>query len=81
MQYKNVSQNMQPLANKSMEKTSRSWLFFEQMRQMFFEIGVKNFANFTGKHLCWGLFLINVQAFKPAPLFKTEAVVRRCFAK
>ena len=26
---------------------------------MFFEIGVlKNFVNFTGKHLCWSLFLI-----------------------
>ena len=26
---------------------------------MFFEIGVlKNFANFTGKHLCWSFFLI-----------------------
>ena len=27
------------------------------------KIGVlKNFANFTGKHLCWSLFLINLQA-------------------
>ena len=27
--------------------------------QMFFKIGVlKNFANFTGKNLCWSLFLI-----------------------
>ena len=27
--------------------------------QMFFKIEVlKNFANFTGKHLCWSLFLI-----------------------
>ena len=26
--------------------------------QMFFKIGVlKSFANFTGKHLCWSLFL------------------------
>ena len=26
--------------------------------QMLFKIGVfKNFANFTGKHLCWSLFL------------------------
>ena len=26
---------------------------------MFFRIGVlQNFANFTGKHLCWSLFLI-----------------------
>ena len=30
-------------------------------RKMFFKIGVlKFFKNFTGKHLCWSLFLINV---------------------
>ena len=31
--------------------------------QMFLKIGVlKNFAIFTGKHLCWGLFLLKLQA-------------------
>ena len=31
--------------------------------QMFFKIGVlKNFAIFTGKHLCWNLFLIMLHA-------------------
>ena len=31
--------------------------------EMFFKTGVlKNFANFTGKHLCWSLFLIKLQA-------------------
>ena len=50
MQYSKVSQKMQPLGNKSMEGSSRSHLFFK--------IGVlKNFANFTGEHLCWSLFL------------------------
>ena len=30
--------------------------------QMFFKIGVlKNFANFTRKHLCWNLFIIKLQ--------------------
>ena len=29
--------------------------------QMFFKIGaLKNFAIFTGKHLCWTLFLIKI---------------------
>ena len=33
--------------------------------QMFFKIGVlKNFPNFTGKHLCWSLFFIRVQFIK-----------------
>ena len=35
--------------------------------QMFFNIGVlKNFPIFTGKHPCWSLFLIKLQAFRPA---------------
>ena len=50
MQYSKVSQKMLPLKNKSMERSSRS--------HMFFKIGVlKNFANSTGKHLSWSLFL------------------------
>ena len=33
--------------------------------QMFFKIGVlKNCANFTGKHLCWSLFLKNSCSLK-----------------
>ena len=27
---------------------------------------LKNFANFTGEHLCWSLFLIKLQVFKSA---------------
>ena len=50
MLYSKVSQKMQPLGNKSMEESSRS--------HMFFKIGIlKNFANFTGKHLCCSLLL------------------------
>ena len=37
--------------------------------QMFFKIGVhKNFANFTGKHLCWSLFLKKLQALSKFPV-------------
>ena len=33
--------------------------------ETFFKIGVlKNFAIFTGKHLCWSLFLMKMQAFR-----------------
>ena len=47
-------------------KTSKKRLLLVQFRlrrssrsQMFFKISVlKNFALFTGKHLCWSLFLI-----------------------
>ena len=35
--------------------------------QIFFKIDVlKNFANFTGKHLRWNLFLITLQVLKPS---------------
>ena len=41
--------------------------------QMFFKIGVlKNFANFTGKQLCWSIFLIKLQAFRPTTLLKRD---------
>ena len=36
---------------------------------MFFKIGaLKNFAVFTGKHLCWNLFLMKLQAFRCFPV-------------
>ena len=38
---------------------------------MFFKIGVlKNSAYFTGKYLCWSLFLIKLGAWSPATLSK-----------
>ena len=43
---------------------------------MFFKIDLlKNSANFTGKHLCWSLFLIKFQAFRsvtPAQVFSCD---------
>ena len=43
--------------------------------QMFFKIGaLKNFANFKGKHLCWSLFLIKLQAPRPTILLKRDSV-------
>ena len=39
--------------------------------QILFKTGVlKNFAIFTGKHLCWSRFLIKFQYWRPAFLFK-----------
>ena len=41
---------------------------------MFFKIVVlKNFANFTGKHLCRRLFLIKLQALRTATLLKRDS--------
>ena len=38
---------------------------------MFFKIDIlKNFAMFTGKHLCWSLFLIKTQSFKACNISK-----------
>ena len=40
---------------------------------MFLKIVVlKNFANFTGKHLCWSLLLLKLQTFGAASLFKRD---------
>ena len=39
----------------------------------FFKISVlKNFADSTGKHLCWSFFLIKLQALRPVTLLKTD---------
>ena len=58
--------------------------YFSKMRirssrsQMFFKIGVlKNFTNFTLKHLCWILFWIKLPAIRPATLLKR--LQHRCF--
>ena len=40
-------------------------------------VGLKNNANFTGKHRCWSLFLIKLQAFRPANLLKVDS--NTCF--
>ena len=41
---------------------------------MFFEISsLKNFAIFTGKHLCWGLFFIKFLTFRPATFFERDS--------
>ena len=42
--------------------------------QIFFKIGVlKKIANFTGKYLCWSLFLIKLQASRPATLLRRDS--------
>ena len=46
-------------------------LFRSSHRRCSVKKGVlKTFANFTGKHLCWNLFLITLQVFRPATLLK-----------
>ena len=40
--------------------------------QMFKISALKNFAIFIKKHLCWGLLLIKLQAWRPATLLKTH---------
>ena len=42
--------------------------------QMFSKIGaLKKFAIFTGKRLCWSLFLIKLLDFRPGNLFKRDS--------
>ena len=37
------------------------------------EVAFENFAIFTGKHLLWSLFLINLHAWRPSTLIKIES--------
>ena len=53
-------------------------LYFEMYRssrsQMFFEIDVlKIFTIFTEKQMCWSLFLLKLQAFRPEIIFKRDS--------
>ena len=42
--------------------------------QIFCKIGaLKDWAIFTGKHLCWSLFFIKLQVFSPATLLKRDS--------
>ena len=41
---------------------------------MFFKIGaLKNFTSYTGKHLCWSLILVKLQAWFAATLLKRDS--------
>ena len=49
-------------------------MFKSSCSQISSKIGVlKNFEILTGKHLCWSLFLIKLQACKPATLLKRDS--------
>ena len=57
------------------KKRHLQYLIFRSSRsQMIFKIGVlKNFANFTVKHLCWSIFFIKLQAWMAATLLKRDS--------
>ena len=45
----------------------------KQLLVLFCKKGVlRNFANFIGKHLCWSLFLMELQAWRPATLLNRD---------
>ena len=48
--------------------------FISSCLQIFFKIGVlKNFTIFTGKQLCWSLFLVKLQGWRPMTLLKRDS--------
>ena len=55
--------NSEPLKK---SKSSRSHIFFEKS-------SITNFAIFTRKHQCWSVFLIKLQAFRPAAFLKRSS--------
>ena len=46
----------------------------EKQKQSFADV-LKDVAMLTWKHLCWSLFLINMQAPRPATLFKRDSSI------
>ena len=55
-----IQKTMSPQKSEEVEILARAEAV---VRRCFFKIDVlKNFANFTGKNLCWCLFLIKLQA-------------------
>ena len=48
-------------------RSSRSQMFSKKA-------ALKKFAIFTGKRLCWSLFLIKLLDFRPATLFKRDSL-------
>ena len=52
-------------------------LFQKQPPEVFYKKAVlKNFAIFTGKHMCWNLFLIKLQAIRLTSLLKRDSNIR-----
>ena len=55
------------------------WIWRSSRQEVFCKKGVlENFAKFTGKHLCQGLFFNKVAGLRPATLFK-KRLWHRCF--
>ena len=43
------------------------------LESLYDKVADLNFTKFIGKHLCWGLFLIKLQAFRPTTLLKNDS--------
>ena len=55
--------------------TPERFRFKSSRSQMIFKIAVlKNFTKLTGQKLCWSLFLIKLQALRPATLSKRDSM-------
>ena len=53
---------------------TRMSVFHKQPPEVFYKKKIRKiFAIFTGKHLCWNLFLIELQGFRSAALLKTDS--------
>ena len=52
---------------------SKLWYGWSGPEALCWKIIIKSFAKFTGKHLCWSLFLNKVAGWRPANLLKIES--------
>ena len=76
---------MFPLQNQTTDLANSladSIIYRSSCSQMFFKISVlKNFANFTGTHLCWSLFLTKVSSGLKACNFIKKKLQHSCFTE
>ena len=73
--WKKIQEN--PSKNMSVEKKLIIWRYFAPFksshRRCTIKKDVKNFASFTGKHLCWSLFLTKLLVSRPTTLLKRDS--------
>ena len=60
-------------SRKSVEDIRLSFVRSSRFLMFFKRDVLKSFTNFAGKDLCWSLFLIKLQTFRPATLLKKDS--------
>ena len=77
LKMKNMNLQILKAPNTEKNKFLQKWMIYDGQKQLpvaYEKAVLQNFANFTGKLICWSLFLIKSQAFSPAALLKKTPI-------